>query len=169
MHHHGYLWAGPKQRFDEEALRRAPRSDPPSPQSKPELIRRYSEAAAEFPVSELPPVETAHWLIKPRTVIRGTWEEPQQAAAWLGERLAEYAPRFDSNLYQDTTHLAVLVNSAAERLGWGGDVSLGFYLEHPAFLSLALVSCSPNRAAPEQTCPVGRPKAQSSTRTYPPV
>lgn len=69
-------------------------------------------------------------------------------------RLAEYAPRFDSAAHQDTTRLAILVNSAVERLGWGGDVSLGFYLERPAFLSLALVTCSPNQVIPELNCPV---------------
>lgn len=40
--------------------------------------------------------------------------------------------------------------------GWGGDVSLGFYLERPAYLSLAVVTCSPNRAKPELACPAAR-------------
>jgi hypothetical protein len=46
------------------------------------------------------------------------------------------------------------VNSAAERLESGADVSLGFYLERPAHLALALVTCSPNRSKPELPCPV---------------
>jgi hypothetical protein len=45
------------------------------------------------------------------------------------------------------------MNSAAERLESGADVSLGFYLERPAYLSLALVTCSPNRSKPELPCP----------------
>lgn len=154
MHHHGYLWTGPKERFDQEALRRPPHPDPPPAGSAPELIQRHRVAVAEFPTSDLPPIETAFWLMKPRSLVRGTWEEPKEAAAWLGEGLAEYAPRFGSEAERDTTHLAVLVNSAAERLGWGGDVSLGFYLERPSFLSLALVTCCANRAAPELRCPV---------------
>ncbi len=28
VHHHGYLWTGPKDRFDEEALRRPPHPEP---------------------------------------------------------------------------------------------------------------------------------------------
>ncbi|MEV6500920.1 hypothetical protein [Streptomyces prunicolor] len=32
--------------------------------------------------------------------------------------------------------------------------SYGFYLERPSYLSLALVTCSPNRAMPELACPV---------------
>ncbi|KUN98219.1 hypothetical protein [Streptomyces caeruleatus] len=153
MHHHGYLWTGPKQRFDQEALRRPPHPEPPPAGSKPELIQRYREVAAEFPTSDLPPLETAYWLIKPRSLVRGTWDEPKEAAAWLGERLSEYAPRFASEAERDTTYLTLLVNSAAERLGEGGDVSHGFYLERPSYLSLTVVTCSPNRSKPELACP----------------
>ncbi|MFE2600555.1 hypothetical protein ACFXCZ_29350 [Streptomyces sp. NPDC059396] len=154
MHHHGYLWTGPKVRFDQEALRRPPYPEPPPAGSKPELIERYREVAAEFPTSDLPPLETAYWLIKPRSLIRGTWDEAKEAEAWLGERLAEYAHRFASGTDRDAAHLALLVNSAAERLDGGTDVSLGFYLERPSYLSLALVTCSPNRSKPELACPI---------------
>ncbi|WP_369033486.1 hypothetical protein [Streptomyces adonidis] len=154
MHHHGYLWTGPKQRFDVEALRRPPHPDPPPAGSKPELIQRYREVAAEFRVVDLPPLETAYWLVKPRTLVRGTWDEPKEAAAWIGERLAEYAPRFVSEREYETTHLSLLVNAAAERLAGGRDVSYGFYLERPSYLSLALVICSPNRLKPELACPL---------------
>ncbi|MDX2682285.1 hypothetical protein [Streptomyces soliscabiei] len=150
MHHHGYLWTGPKQRFDEEALRRPPHPEPPPAGSRPELVQRYREVGAEFRVVDLPPIETAYWLIKPRTLVRGTWDEPKEAAAWLEERLGEYAPRFAFEAERDVGRLAGLVESAAERLAWGGDVSLGFYLEHPSYLSLAVVTCSPERAA----CPL---------------
>ncbi|MFD7133661.1 hypothetical protein [Streptomyces sp. NPDC059894] len=155
MHHHGYLWTGPKERFDQEALRRPPHPEPPPAGSRPDLIQRYREVAAEFPTSDLPPLETAYWLVKPRSLIRGTWDEAKEAASWLAERLAEYAPRFTCDRDRDTTHLATLINSVAERLGSGADVSLGFYLERPSYLSLALVTCSPNRSIPELACPVG--------------
>ncbi|MFF2849779.1 hypothetical protein ACFVT5_26095 [Streptomyces sp. NPDC058001] len=153
MHHHGYLWTGPKQRYDNEALRRPPHPEPPPPGSNPDLIHRYREVAAEFPTTDLPPLVTAYWLIKPKSLARGTWEEPKEAASWLGERLAEYAPRFASAPQRDTTYLATLVNSTTEHLESGIDVSLGFYLERPAYLSLALVRC-PNRARPELPCPL---------------
>ncbi|MCX4584570.1 hypothetical protein [Streptomyces sp. NBC_01481] len=129
MHIHGYLWTGPKQRFDQEGLRRA----------------SYA--------SDLPPMETAHWLMKPASSIQGTWQEPKEAAAWLCERLAEYEPRFASRTDRDSDRLTALFNSAADRLGWGGDLSLGYYLERPVFLSLALVTCSPNRVMPDHCCP----------------
>ncbi|MFJ4712248.1 hypothetical protein [Streptomyces sp. NPDC088785] len=156
MHHHGYLWTGYKMRFDEEALRRPPHPDPPPADGRPEPAQRHREAKAEFPVVDLPPLETAYWLVKPRKLVRGTWEEPKEAAEWLGERLTVYAARFDSEADRDSGRLAILIDSAAERLGWGGDLSHGFYLERPSFLSLALVSCSPNRAMPDLGCPLGR-------------
>ncbi|MFE7566707.1 hypothetical protein ACFU76_07040 [Streptomyces sp. NPDC057539] len=153
MHHHGYAWTGPKQRFDQERFRRPPLPEPPPAGSGPELIQRYRDAAAEFPRSELPPLETAHWLMKPRAMVRGTWEEPSKAVAWLERQLAEYTPRFESTAYRDSARLTLLVAATAERLRRGGDVSLGFYLERPTFLSLALVTCSPNRADLALVCP----------------
>ncbi|GHF94736.1 hypothetical protein GCM10018777_01000 [Streptomyces albogriseolus] len=90
---------------------------------------------------------------KPRSVVRGTWEEAKEAGAWLGERLAEYAPRFAAEHERDTARLARVVESAAERLHAGGDVSYGRYLERPSYLSLAVVTCSPNRALPGLPCP----------------
>ncbi|GGS51150.1 hypothetical protein [Streptomyces cinerochromogenes] len=155
MHHHAYLWAGPKDRFDQEALRRPPHPDPPPAESKPEVILRYREVAAGFPTSDLPPIETAYWLVKPGSLVRGTWPDPDAAAAWLSDRLAEYAPRFASEPERSGTRLKALVASAAERLGSGGDVSLGFYLERPSYLSLALVTCSPNHQVPALPCPLG--------------
>ncbi|OII70639.1 hypothetical protein [Streptomyces sp. CC77] len=154
MHHHGYLWTGPKERFDQEALRRPPHPEPPPAGSKPELIQRYREVAAEFPTADLPPLETAYWLIKPHSLVRGTWVEPKEAAAWLGERLAEYAPRFISEAERDPTYLTRLVTSGTGRLSDGGDVSHGFYLERPTYLSLAVVTCSPNHSMAGLRCPV---------------
>ncbi|MFE4663875.1 hypothetical protein ACFRI7_09835 [Streptomyces sp. NPDC056716] len=154
MHHHGYLWTGPKRRFDDEALRRPAHSLPPPGDGRPELVQRYREVRAEFPVVDLPPLETAYWLVKPRKLVRGTWAEPKEAAQWLGERLTAYAPRFDSEADRDSTRLAVLVRSAAERLARGGDVSLGFYLERPSYLHLSLICCSPHRGMPQLECPM---------------
>ncbi|WP_369390007.1 hypothetical protein AB5J72_21925 [Streptomyces sp. CG1] len=156
MHHHGYLWTGPKARFDQEAPRRPPHPEPPPEGSRPELIQRYREVAAEFPASDLPPLETAYWLVKPRSLVRGTWPEPKPATAWLSDRLTEYAPRFASEAERDPGRLTTLVASARERLASGRDVTLGFYLERPSYLSLALVTCSPNRESRELPCPLAQ-------------
>lgn len=159
MHHHGYLWTGPKARFDQEALRRPPHPEPPPAGSRPELVQRYREVAAGFPASDLPPLETVYWLVKPPALVRGTWPDPGAAAAWLGDRLTEYAPRFASPVQGGAHHLTRLVTSAAERLASGGDVSLGFYLERPSYLSLALVTCPPHREIGELPCPLGPPES----------
>lgn len=101
-------------------------------------------------------METAHWLLKPASSIRSTWREPKETATWLSERLSEYGPGFASPADRDRGRLALLLNSLGERLGWGGDLSFGFYLfylESPAFLALAVVTCSPNRAEPDHVPP----------------
>ncbi|MFG2371046.1 hypothetical protein ACGFY9_06165 [Streptomyces sp. NPDC048504] len=154
MHHHAYLWTGPKPRFDQEALRRPPHPEPPPPGSRPELIQRYREVAAEFPTSDLPPLETAYWLLKPRSLVQGTWPAPTDAAAWLADQLATHATRFASDLQRDASHLSRLLAAVAERLTSGGDASYGFYLERPSFISLAVVTCSPNRTRPDLPCPL---------------
>lgn len=146
-----------KERFDQEALRRPPHPDPHPAGSRTELIQRYREVAAEFPTSDLPPLETAYWLIKPRSSVRGTWRKAKEAAAWIAEHLAAYAHRFASERDRDTSRLARLVDAAAEQLHSGADVSYGFYLKRPAYLSLAVVTCSPIRAKPGLACPVVQP------------
>ncbi|GGY66464.1 hypothetical protein GCM10010300_07230 [Streptomyces olivaceoviridis] len=167
MHHHGYLWTGPKERFDTEALRRPPHPEPPPPPGPEDpaaerLFRRYRDVASEFPLVDLPPLETAYWLVKPRSLIRGSWDEATDAAVWLGERLAEFAPRFANGWERDSGRLAALVDSAVERLRSGGDVSVGAYLEHPSFLSLAVVTCSPNLGLRHLPCPAAPGAAQAS-------
>ncbi|MFF4159424.1 hypothetical protein [Streptomyces sp. NPDC001678] len=155
MHFHGYLWVGDKAVFDKESVRRPPPSVEPVATSPPDVVERYREAVAEWRVTEVPPLETAYWLVKSAGLIRGTWEHPKEAAGWLGERLGEYAQRFASDSDRETPRLAQKVCNAANTLGWGGDVAVGFYLGRPLFLSLAVVPCSPNRGAPGRGCPAG--------------
>ncbi|MFI5760195.1 hypothetical protein ACIA8F_04555 [Streptomyces sp. NPDC051563] len=155
MHHHGFAWLGEKSEFDKEGVRR-PAGEPPTAGSPQEVIDRYRQAVAEFPVSGMPPIQTAHWLMKPPSTIRGTWEEPKEAGEWLGLQLAEFAPRFASHQDAEATRLLLLVKSAVERLTWGGDVSLGHYLSGKVFHSAALVTCSPNRAEPGLPCPLDK-------------
>lgn len=151
MHVHAYVWLGETSTIENEALRRMP--DPPRPPATWEEQERYREAAEAFRRSEVPPMQTAHWLRKTPQVIRATFEEPEDAAAWLMDRLAEHAPGFLSPEDADPARLGRVAASAEGVLAWGGDVSLGFYVGRSSFLSLALVTCSPNRAAPGLPCP----------------
>lgn len=114
---------------------------------------RYREAVTVFPASDVPPLQTAHWLMKLAVDDPGTWEEPKEAGAWLGLQLAEFAPRFASEQDREAARLGLLVRAAVDRLAWGGDVSLGHYLRGTVFHSVALVTCSPNRSAPGLPCP----------------
>ncbi len=161
MHCHGYLWVGEKATFDKEGIRRPPAAEEPTATSAPDVVRRYREAAEQWRTCEVPPIQVAHWLMKPPRLIRGTWEEPEEAAEWLGRRLGEHAPRFSSARDRDSTRLAERVAFAAETLKGGGDIAQGHYLGRPQFLSLALVTCSPNRAGPRLGCPLpSRPPRQ---------
>ncbi|MFT2019698.1 hypothetical protein ACMA1D_28265 [Streptomyces sp. 796.1] len=102
----------------------------------------------------MPPIETALWLLKPPRLIRSTCPHPQEAANWLGQQLTAHAPRFASPHDSHTRWLAALNTSTTEQLTRGSDVSLGFYLRGALFLSVALVTCTPNRTKPELPCPL---------------
>ncbi|MBP2404814.1 hypothetical protein SNS2_3437 [Streptomyces netropsis] len=153
MHIHGYAWLGEKKAFDEESLRR-PVGEPPTADSPLDVIQRYRSALADFPVTDLPPLQTAHWLLKPASLVRGTWQEPKEAGEWLGLQLSEFAPRFVSEDDREVTRLMLLTKGAVERLAWGGDVSFGHYLKGTVFHSIALVTCSPNRTDSTLPCPI---------------
>ncbi|RLU94791.1 hypothetical protein CTZ27_19005 [Streptomyces griseocarneus] len=146
MHFHGYLWLGPKAEFDKESVRRPPSPMEPAATSPPDVVQRYREAVTEWRTTSVPPLETAYWLLKPATLVRDTWEHPEHAADWLSERLTEHVPHLASHTLPHAT----------ETLALGGDVSLGYYLSRPRFLSLAVVTCSPNRTMPQLPCPTDR-------------
>ncbi|MEU0692155.1 hypothetical protein, partial [Streptomyces uncialis] len=155
MHHHGYTWIGEKTAFDNEALRRPPHPHPPPPPlpgdpAAQRLTERYREVVTGFTTTELPPIQTAHWLLKPGTLVRGTWTQPEEAVEWLRLQLAE--PPHGLITYTDP---APWKTASLERLSWGGDLSLGHYLGGTLFRSVAIVTCSPNRSAPELPCPLG--------------
>jgi hypothetical protein len=158
LHHHGYAWVGERKAFDRELVRR-PAGQAPAATSEQEVHDRHREAVAVFPTTEVPPIQTAHWLLKPASLIQGTWQEPKEAGEWLGRRLGEFAPRFASEQDRDATRLVLLVAAAVERLAWGGDVSLGHYLKGTLFHSATLVTCTPNRAAPDLPCPARQASA----------
>jgi hypothetical protein len=151
VHIHAYSWLGEKEMFDRDALRRLP--DRPRPPVTAEDEEYYRALLDTFRRSELPPMRVAHWLLKSPRLIRATFEEPKDAAAWLGRELTEHAPGFFSRQEADTARLSRLIASAADTLARGGDVSVGYYLGRTSFLSLALVACSPNRSAPDLPCP----------------
>ncbi len=125
----------------------------PAVTSPPDVAERHREAVTGWRTTEVPPLETAYWLTKPAKLIQGTWEHPKEAAGWMSELLAQHAARFASVDERDMGRLARKASHAAEVLRWGGDISFGYYLTRPLFLSLAVVTCCPNRSRPDQACP----------------
>ncbi|MGW2330162.1 hypothetical protein ACWC5C_31015 [Streptomyces sp. NPDC001700] len=160
MHLHAYSWLGEKEQFDHETLRRLP--DRPLPPVTPEDEEHYRTLLDTFRRSELPPMETAYWLLKTPALIRATFHEPKDAATWLGQQLTDHAPGFLSRDEANTARLSRLVATAADRMSEGADISLGFYTGHTSFLSLAVVTCSPNPQAPDLPCPQPSPPTQGN-------
>jgi hypothetical protein len=132
-HHHGYLWLGSGLALLKDGPRR-----PEHP---------------EFATSKVVPLELAHWLLKPPAFIRGTWNDPQEAAAWLGAQAQEHAEAFSSEHERDVEVIASKAGRAAEAAARGEDVVGGWYLTGRRFLSVCLIACSPHRFRPEYGCP----------------
>lgn len=122
---HAYSWSGPRAEFDQEYPRR--------PENPP------------FDAAETPPLQVAHWLRKPRRLVRATFTDPEAATAWLVERAAECGARLQPPP-------EVRRRYARDALRHGSDVAWGCYLPGQRYLSLALVVC-PNRADPAAGCP----------------
>ncbi|MFF8814289.1 hypothetical protein [Streptomyces pactum] len=133
MHHHGYLWLGSGYELAKDGPRR-----PGHP---------------EFPTARVVPLELAHWLLKPRPFVQGTWDDPDAAAAWFGQRAREHASAFATAHDRDVERIAGKVESARRAAAGGEDVAGGWYLTGQRFLSVCLVACDPHPARREFPCP----------------
>ncbi|MFG3223417.1 hypothetical protein ACGF07_01370 [Kitasatospora sp. NPDC048194] len=128
MHFHGYEWAG-----DGRLLAKEPE-------------RRPSDDAA-FRLSDLPPLMTGWWLLRPASQIRGTWDTFAEAADWLAERYAEHTPGGDPWL-----PIATRRRRAADQLARASDVVWSRWLSDSHWSGHYVVAC-PNRAWPNIRCP----------------
>ncbi|KUJ66912.1 hypothetical protein ACZ90_31205 [Streptomyces albus subsp. albus] len=133
MHHHGYVWLGSGHDLAKDGPRR-----PEHP---------------VFATSKVVPLELAHWLLKPRSFIHGSWADPSAAAAWFGQQAREHAAQFASAYDRDPERLAAKIESVTRTVAGGEDVAGGWYLTGQRFLSVCLIACSPNRLRPEYACP----------------
>ncbi|MEV6317256.1 hypothetical protein [Streptomyces sp. NPDC051776] len=133
VHCHAYAWVGPRWLFDREDERRP-------------------EFEAAFAASEVTPLRVVEWLRKPRRMIRSTFTDPTEAAAWIRARAGEVLP---DQLHPEEAWWPPLdrrEKDAVDLLSRGGDVVWGFHLRDGRFASYALISC-PNRLDPELACP----------------
>ncbi|WP_260867263.1 hypothetical protein [Streptomyces sp. SAJ15] len=104
-------------------------------------------------MSKVVPLELAHWLLKPASLIQGTWNEPMEATDWFRAHVRMYAPSFASEHHRDETRLTERISRAVEAMRNGEDVAGGWYLTGQGFLSVCLIACSPHRMRPDIACP----------------
>ncbi|WP_395294968.1 hypothetical protein ACF9IK_16580 [Kitasatospora hibisci] len=130
MHFHGYEWAGDGRLLAREAERRP-------------------VEGGGFRLSELPPMMTGWWLLRPALQIRGTWTEPEQATAWLAARYESHTPGGDPWCPTERRR-----RYAEERLGRGDDLVWSRWVSDSRWSGHYVVAC-PSRAWPGLRCPVG--------------
>ncbi|MFH8614255.1 hypothetical protein ACH4E8_04145 [Streptomyces sp. NPDC017979] len=131
-HHHGYTWLGSGFDLHQDGPRRA--------------------VHPAFVTNPLPPLEVAHWLLKPASLVRGTFAEPHEAAEWFAAQvrphIASFATQPDAHPVDDR------IPAIAEQVADGADTVGGWWLTGQRFLSVSLVACSPHRLRPTYPCPV---------------
>lgn len=136
MHFHAYLYRGPG-----EAIK--PFDD----------ARRLGTPA--FQTATVPPEATHYWLAKPARMVKGTWDDPAEAVAWLLERFVEVSEiRMHLDQQQQAPSLETLTGNAVEALKGGNDIVWAWWLRGGGFIDLAVVCC-PNRDG-DVRCPLGR-------------
>ncbi|GAB3970058.1 hypothetical protein GCM10029978_042640 [Actinoallomurus acanthiterrae] len=134
MHYHAYLYRGPG-----------------------EAIKPFDDArragTAEFQTATVPPEATSAWLVRPARLIKGTWDDPVRAVAWLQ---AQYNDIADSRMHLDQQRAAptleTMAANALDALTRGNDVVWAWWLRGGNFIDLT-VACCPNRDGGAR-CPV---------------
>ncbi|MFE5580553.1 hypothetical protein [Kitasatospora sp. NPDC056531] len=128
MHFHGYEWAGDGRLLAKESE------------------RRPAEGGG-FGLSELPPLMTGWWLLRPDTQIRGTWETATEAVEWLAGRYEEHTPGGDPWLPTEARR-----QRAIGQLGRASDVVWSRWVSDSRWSGHYVIACS-NKAWPRFTCP----------------
>jgi hypothetical protein len=134
-HHHGYVWVGSGFELARDGIRR-----PQHP---------------EFRSIAIVPLELADWLLKAKSLVRGTFREPEAAAHWFGGRISEHAEAFATEHDRRPEAVAARVGAAAAAVGAGRDVAGGWYLTGQRFASVCLIACDPHPFRPQYRCPCG--------------
>lgn len=132
LHWHGYFWRGQRHLLM-------------SFQDRPQRV----PGNHEFKYSELPPDATCDNLRRPRKLVKGTWDTPEAAAAWMRRWFDVLAPvgyahnPANSELY----HAVTLSHGKDSAWCWG-------YPEVTSRSAVHLVVvCCPNEAPDDLPCP----------------
>src|SRR5690242_11536530 len=136
MHFHAYLYRGPG-----------------------EAIKPFDDArragTPEFQTAAVPPEATSAWLARPARMVKGTWEEPADAVAWLTRQYTDVADqRMHLDRQQHAPSLETMAANALDALRRGNDVVWAWWLRGGGFVDLTVVCC-PNRDD-DRRCPEGR-------------
>ncbi|WP_181765646.1 hypothetical protein [Streptomyces albidus (ex Kaewkla and Franco 2022)] len=104
---------------------------------------RPRDSEARDPQAAAPPNVVDMWFRKPRSMMEGTFTQPDVAADWLERQLAESPP--PANAVSVERHM----KSARDALARGADAYVGYYTERGRFLVRAVLIC-PRRG---ERCP----------------
>ncbi|MFI2031422.1 hypothetical protein [Streptomyces buecherae] len=147
-HWHAYYWRGQRSTYDQEAARR------------PTMLHNVEniQPSQEFMLNECPPLEIAHWLLRPPRMIKETFdgEAADQVAEWFRKAVEEAATSFAAERDREPDQIEYRVAMARETASWGGDVYATWYLHGKGFLALSVIGCSPNWSSPGLPCPQKR-------------
>ncbi|MEU3567753.1 hypothetical protein AB0E96_04860 [Kitasatospora sp. NPDC036755] len=128
MHFHGYEWAGDGRLLARESERRP-------------------VDGSGFRLSELPPMMTGWWLLRPAAQVRGTWTTPADAVTWLVNRYEEHTPGGEPWL-----PVTARRQSALDQLAQESDVVWSRWVSDSRWSGHYVIVC-PNRAWPGLPCP----------------
>ncbi|MFB7931450.1 MULTISPECIES: hypothetical protein [Streptomyces] len=109
---------------------------------------------AEFPVTNLPPMMSGHWLMKRGQANRErTWTDSTAALDWMVKHFLDNRPMEREDGRRAYVDLDTKREYARDVLPVGVDVSWVYYNRSGNIVSLNLVCC-PNRHHPALTCPL---------------
>ena len=151
-HWHCYRWSGERRTYDDESARRPPHLI--AHNLPPHEWKQIAATSHAFMASDVPPLEVAHWLLRPARTIKATFQEPQKASAWYRDQVTELTPTFMTHHDKNPTRQAERFAAAEDRLSWGGDVVGGWYLRGTGFASIQVLACNANRIRPTIPCPL---------------
>ncbi len=162
-HWHGFgPWVGPPAEYAKEGSRRPVLPDPPPAPTEGDkefkkaakALERWHEVRRDFPVTDLPPIRTGHWLLrKNRASQERTWTSVDEAVTWLTKEYEEMPPFVREDGKQAYASLEDHQAGALERLPLGTDALWIHYTQAQQIFSAAVVCC-PNHFFPEIPCPL---------------
>lgn len=96
---------------------------------------RPRDGEARDPGAATPPIELDMWFSKPRSMMDGTFTDPEAAADWLERELTESPPPASA------LPVRLHMRFARAALRRRADAYVGYYTAHGGFLVRTLLAC----------------------------